>query len=157
MNKVKNIDILNDALLVPADIVGLCPSIPHEVGLRALRNASENRNYKEIPTEILYKMAGFVLRNNYFEFDSSVFQQISGTAIRIKFAPPYACIFIDEHESKLSETQILKPLVWFRYKDDIFFIWTHGEEKLKKFMEDFNSFSDDIEFMYEFDKESIPF
>ena len=58
MNKVKNIDILNDALLVTADVVGLYPSILHEVGLRALRNALENRNYKEIPTENLTKMAG---------------------------------------------------------------------------------------------------
>ena len=29
MNKVKNIDISNDALLVTADIVALYPSIPH--------------------------------------------------------------------------------------------------------------------------------
>ena len=44
MNKVKNIDIPSDALLVTADIIGLDPSIPHEVGLKALKNALENRN-----------------------------------------------------------------------------------------------------------------
>ena len=59
-NKVKNIDIPNNVLLVTADVVGLYPSIPHEVGLRALRNALENINYKEIPTENLVKMADFV-------------------------------------------------------------------------------------------------
>ena len=106
-NKVKNIDISNDSLLATADVVGLYPSIPHEVGLRALRNALENRNYKEIPTENLIKMAGFVLKNNYFEFVSSVFQQISGTATGTKFAPPYACIFMDQHKIKFLETQIL--------------------------------------------------
>ena len=74
MNKVKNIDILNDALLVTADVVGLYPSILYEVGLRALGNALENRNYKETPTENLIKMAEFFLKNDYFEFDSSVFQ-----------------------------------------------------------------------------------
>ena len=36
-SKIKNIDITNDALLVTADVVGLYPSIPHEVGLSALR------------------------------------------------------------------------------------------------------------------------
>ena len=40
---------------------------------------------------------------------------------------------------------------------DIFIIWTHGEEKLKKFMGGFNSFSHDIKFTYEFDKERISF
>ena len=64
---------------------------------------------------------------------------------------------MDQHKTKFLETQILKPLVWFRYIDDIFFIWTHDEENLKKFMEDFNSFCDDIKFTYEFDKDSISF
>ena len=27
-------------------------------------------------------------------------------------------------------TQQFQPLVWFRYIDDIFFIWTHGENTL---------------------------
>ena len=40
-----------------------------------------------------------------------------------KFAPPYACIFIGQLETKFLENQNLKPLVWFRYIDDIFFIW----------------------------------
>ena len=89
MNKVKNIDIRNDALQVTANVVGLYRSIPHEVCFRALRNASENRNFKEIPTENLIKMAEFVLKNNYFEFDNSVFQQISGTAIGTKLKIPF--------------------------------------------------------------------
>ena len=41
MNKVKNIEISNDSLQVTADIIGLYPSIPHEVDLKALRNALE--------------------------------------------------------------------------------------------------------------------
>ena len=124
-------------------LIGLYPSIPRKVGLKALRNVLENKNYEEIPTENLIKMAEFVLKNNYFEFDSNAFQQISGTPIGTKFASPNACIFMDQHETKFLETQILRPLVWFRYIDDSFFIWTHSEEKIRKFMEDFNSFSDD--------------
>ena len=64
---------------------------------------------------------------------------------------------MDQYKTKFLETQILKPLVWFRYIDDIFFIWTHGGEKLKKFMEDFNSFCGDSKFTYEFDKDSTSF
>ena len=60
----------------------------------------------------------------------------------------YAFIFI-------LEIQILEPLISFRYIDDIFFILMQDEEKIKKFIEDFNSFSHDIKFMYEFDKEII--
>ena len=64
---------------------------------------------------------------------------------------------MDQHKTKFLETQILKPLVWFRYIDDIFFIWTDSEEKSKKFMEDFNSFCDDFKFTYKFEKDSMSF
>ena len=73
-NKIKNIEIPNNALLVTADVVGLYSSIPNESGLNALREALEQRSRKEIPTENLIKMAEFVLKNNFFEFDSKAFQ-----------------------------------------------------------------------------------
>ena len=38
----------------------------------------------------------------------------------------------------------MQPLVWFRYIDDVFFIWTHGKEELESFMKELNSFSDHI-------------
>ena len=121
-SKFKNIDISNDALLVNAYVVGLYPSIPHEANLIALREALDKKTHKEIPTENLIKMAEFVLKNNIFEFDTNVYQQISGNAIGTKFAPPYACIFMDQLETKFLENQNLKPLVWFRCTDEIFFI-----------------------------------
>ena len=40
-------------------------------------------------------MAEFALKNNLFEFNNKVFQQISGTVIGTKFAPPYAFIYMD--------------------------------------------------------------
>ena len=93
---------------------------------------------KKVLTEDLVKMAKFVLKNNYFEFSGKVKQQISGTAIGTKFAPPYTCIFMDEVETSFLETQEMKPSVWFRYIDDVFFIWTHGQEKLDSFFEELN-------------------
>ena len=55
--------------LVTADAVGLYPSIPHNVGLRALKEALDKREQKKIPTEDLLQMAEFVLKNNFFEFN----------------------------------------------------------------------------------------
>ena len=85
-------------------------------------------------------MAAFVLKNNLFEFDSKFYKQISGTAIGTKFAPPYACIFMDHIETKLLKTQDIKPWFCKRFVDDIFFIWTESEESLEKFLEDLNKF-----------------
>ena len=95
-NKTKNVSTIpGNAILVTADVVGLYPRIPHEAGLRALREALDKQDKKCIPTEDLVKMAEFVLKNNFFEFNSKIKQQVSGTAIGTKFAPPYACLFMD--------------------------------------------------------------
>ena len=56
---------------------------------------------------------------------------------------------MDRIEQDFLETQELKPLLWLRFIDDIFFIWTHEKEALKKFMEKFNKFTPNLRFTYE--------
>ena len=85
-------------------------------------------------------MAAYVLKNNYFQFNGEVKHQISRTAIGTKFAPTYASIFMDERETKFLDIQEFKPLVWFQYIDDVFFIWTYGKGKLKEFLKIFNKY-----------------
>ena len=98
----------------------LYPSKPHEVGLKFLREVLDKREQHTIPTSEPISMAYFVLKNNYFEFNGQIQQSISGTAIGTKFAPPYACLFMDKIETAFLETQEFQPLVWFRYINDIF-------------------------------------
>ena len=134
IKKIKNISTIpKDSILVMADVLGLYPSILHEAELKALEKALNNGTNKKVLTEDLVKMAKFVLKNNYFEFNGKVKQQISGTAIGTKFAPPYDCIVMDEVETSFLETQEMQPLAWFQYIGDVFFIWTHGQEKLDSF------------------------
>ena len=113
--------------------------------------------HKQISTDRLVIMAQFVLKNNFFEFNNYVFQQISGAAIGRKFASLYACIFMDQTGTKFLRTQSHQPMEWFRYIDDIFFIWTHGQEKPEEFMADFNAFNPNIQFTYESSKKRITF
>ena len=53
-------------------------------------------------------------------------------------APNYANIFMDRFETKALNHYHQKPLVWKRFIDDIFMIWTHGEESLKEFIKEFS-------------------
>ena len=91
------------------------------------------------------------------EFNGKVKEQISGTAIGTQCAPSYECIFMSEFKIKFTESQQNKPLVWFRYIDDIFFIWTHGEDKLKTFLKQRNSFDPSLKITYGPRKQSLPF
>ena len=102
-------------------------------------------------------MAEFVLKNNFFEFNDEVKRQKSGTAIGTKFAPPYACIFMDEVETEFLKSEELQPCLWLRYIDDIFFIWTHGEEKPTQFFYEFNNFYFYLKFTYEISSGSVNF
>ena len=75
---------------------------------------------KSKPTEEFVKMAEVVLRNKYFQFNSNLKHQISGTAIGTKFAPPYACIYMDYIKNQFLKNEQSQPWIWFRHIDDIF-------------------------------------
>ena len=158
IDKMKRIGkVPESSSLVTADVVGLYPSIPHKEGIIALKSKLEEQTSSKIPTNDLVKLAEFVLKNNFFEFNNEIKQQISGTAIGTKFAPPYACIYIDKTETNFLKTQELQPFVWLRYIDNIFFIWMHGEAELKKFMERLNNFLPNLQFTYESSKKRVAF
>ena len=76
--------------------MGLYPSIPREAGVKALRDVLDKREKHSTPKSELIRMADFVLKNNYFEFNGQIKQHISSTVIGTKFAPPYACLFMDK-------------------------------------------------------------
>ena len=76
--------------------------------------------------------------------------------IGTKCAPTYACIYIDKMEGELLEKDEYKSFTWFQYID-IFFIWTHGENKLKTFLEKLNQFHLNIQFTHESSTKSISF
>ena len=51
----------------------------------------------------------------------------------------------------------LKPWVWLRYIDDMFFVWTHGEDKLHDFLSRLNEFHPNLKFTHEYSTEQINF
>ena len=68
INKMKNLqNIPEGQILVTADLACLYPSTLQEAGLNALREALDNTENKHIPTDNLWKIAEFVLKNNYFD------------------------------------------------------------------------------------------
>ena len=102
-----------NAILCTADVAGLYPNIPHEEGFASTRKHLNNRENKEVTTDILVELADIVLKNNYFLFLVKTFKQKRGTAIGTKFAPPYSSLFIADLERLLSDID-LKPYIWWR-------------------------------------------
>ena len=102
-------------------------------------------------------MADFVMKNNFFQFNSKFKLQKSGTAIGNKLAPPYACIFIDEVETEFHESQELQPFLWLSYIDDIFFIWTNREDELTQFLNELDNFHSNLKYTSETSSSTVNF
>ena len=102
-------------------------------------------------------MAEFILKNNFFEFETKIIQQISGIAVGTKFAPPYACLFMDRIENVFLDSEIVKSWLCLRYIDDKFSIWTDGEDKLEGFLNRLNNFHPNLKFTYQNSKSSVNF
>ena len=116
-----------DNILCTVDVVGLYPNIPHEEDMSALRKRLDLRQEKDVTTSTLVELAEVVLKNNIFTFKEKTLKQKRGTAIGTKFAPPYSILFMAKLEEKILSEIELKPYLWWRYIDDIFFLWEHGE------------------------------
>ena len=129
-----------ETILCTIDVVGLYPDIPHTEGLTSLQRFLEIRDKKQISID---KM---LLKNYIFEFNEKTFKQVHETVIGTKFAPPYAILFMADSEEKIINAFEKKPMIWWRYIDDISFICKHGEESLEKFFNKLNSFHPIIKF-----------
>ena len=146
-----------ETLLVSLDVTSLYTNIPHEDGIRACKEAWEERPVKDPPTEILVKLLTLILKCNNFEFKGKHYLQVQGTAMGTKMAPAYANIFMGRLEGQLLRSISLKPFSWFRFIDDVDMKWTHGPENLEIFLQEANSFHPTIRFTAEVSNEEHVF
>lgn len=66
-----------------------------------------------------------------------------------KVAPTIANLVMADFEEQFVYTYPLQPLVWFRFIDDNFMVWTHGFEELDKFLTHLNTCHPTIKFTHE--------
>ena len=129
------------------DIESLYTSIPTKLGLEAIKYwimRKQSLIPRCFPKEFILESIEFILKSNIFLFDSKMFNQIFGTAMGTKFAPPCACLTIGyQEETKLFTQELPKYFSYEecllitefskRYMDDGFIFWSKHL--------DFNSFS----------------
>ncbi|XP_072025089.1 uncharacterized protein [Amphiura filiformis] len=158
LNKLDSLkDIPNDSILVSLDVKGLYTNIPHDDGITACKEALDNRTNKTPSTDDLINLLELTLKSNNFVFNDEHYLQTSGTAMGAKFSPSYANIFMGWHEGTLLNTSALKPLVWYRYIDDIFMIWTHSKDELEQFINHANQIHPSIKFTSDYSPSQVNF
>ena len=73
----------------------------------------------------------------------------------LKRKPILHCATYIYIESKLLAWVPVKPFIWLRYIDDIFMVWTEGEDKLLEFLHIINNFHDTIKFTFDWSRDCI--
>ena len=119
LSKLKELDDIPDgAIICTTDVVGLYPHIPHDEGLKSMKEMieeSEKGLSSTILSQDLIELAKVILGKNFSEFDNKIYWQKLGTTIGTKFAPSFANMFLSKLERNMLCEYHLKPLVWWRF------------------------------------------
>ena len=97
-------------VLSSCHVVGLYTSIPHDLGLETLSywiDKKLNLIPEGFTKAFILEAASFVLSNNNFQFDSSNFLQLVGTAMDTRFTPPYAFLNVGYLEETILFPRLL--------------------------------------------------
>ena len=149
-----------NTILATIDVKSLYTNIPHDEGIRATLEALYTKHGRMWPLrKVIHQFLIHILKENYFTFNDQLYLQKHGTAMGTKMAPSFANIFMGTLEESLlsSAPDHLIPLLWKRFIDDIFLIWTHGEESFQTFITHLNSAHPTIKFEISHSTESVNF
>ena len=149
--------IPDGALLVTLDVSSLYTNIPNHEGLIAVASHLRKDRTKDPIAPYLLELLKLVLQSMNFTFNDEHYLQVGGTAMGTGVAPNYANLFMDRFETKALDGWDKKPLIWLRFIDDIFMIWTHGLDELQKFIKYLNEIHPKIKFTHEQSEQSIDF
>ena len=108
-----------------------------------LRYSEKRLNERETPrlsTEELMKMADFIFKSNCFEFNGEVKRLRSGTIIGTKFAPPYACIFMEAVKTEFNSGQNFQSFYSSVTLMTYFLCGPMEKKKLVRFLDELNNF-----------------
>ena len=121
------------------------PNIDNHLGINAITEALNSRTTNFPSTDCIIEAVKICLQHNNSQFKDENFLQIHGTAMGPKNACSYADVAMGIIDKK-AKSGIIKPNLWWRYRDDIFDLWTQGYSKLIEFTEFINSLYPTIKF-----------
>ena len=149
-----------EVLHVSFDIINMFPSISKSVGLGQCRIHLDKRIDPIFSTDCIIEALTITLDNNITEFNGTVYKQCKGTAMGPKNACAYADVSMNSIDMMVNEGDWdvnFKPVLWGRFRDDIYVPWTFGLEKLQCFHEWLNSRLPGITFTMSYSSQGIEF
>ncbi|CAJ0939001.1 unnamed protein product [Ranitomeya imitator] len=145
---------------VTCDVVGLYPSIPHNIILTSLSYfLNKYSTYKQEIQFFIIDSVSFLLTHNYFSFDRLFFIQKKGVSMGGKCSPSLANITVAVWEEKYifnENNPFSNNIVFFgRYIDDLIIIWKGEDMLITDFIKYVNNTDFNLSFTFNTSKTSI--
>ena len=130
INKIQTLNSENGplppgCLLVSWDVVAMFPNIDNNMGISAVIKALDSRSVKFPSPECIVEGIEICLQRNNCQFSGKDFVQKHGTAMGPQNACSYADLAMGLIDEKANFGGAMKALLWWRYGDDVFDVWTH--------------------------------
>ena len=125
--------------------------------IETMREYLEICSDKSILSNSLCDFATIILKNEYFENGELKYHQKRDFFVGSKFASPYSNLFMAELGKIIFQNSEVKPFLWLRYLDEIFYIWTQGFQKLNKLFNCVNSLNPTVKFTMNYSTTEINF
>lgn len=159
VNRLETCKVPKARKLVSADATSLYTRIDTKEAIRKISwLLLTTKLASEQEVHLIADLLQWVMGNNYFQYRKELYKQIKGTAMGSNVAPSFANLFVASLEYKVQKDHNkLWPNIYFRYIDDIFFIWEGNLQDLGVFKNILNSMSSSIELNFTVNSCSVAF
>ena len=157
VNKLKSLTVPDNTFIFSIDIDSLYTNIDTVLGLEAVKKALALSPDSSRPDTFILKFLEITLTRNDFLFDKAFFLQICGCAMGRKYSPAYADIYLADWEESAFLKCPSRPLVYYRYLDDIFGLWDKSETDFNHFIQILNSHHPRIKLKHTLHLQQVPF
>jgi hypothetical protein len=153
--KISNVILPPDHVLISLDVVNLFTNIPNDLVLQLIDEKFDEIQEKALtlmPFEEFIEGLNLILSNCFFSFDNRIYKQIFGSPMGSPVSPVLANLVMEHVESSVLERLDFRPPFFFRYVDDI--ITAVPKSKVNSVLENFNSFHERIQFTLEMETDN---
>jgi len=139
LEKIRNKVIHKDHILVTGDVTALYTNMCITRTLNILRRELALNPQRNRPDEEIMTLLTTIMTNNDFTFNDELYLQVFGTAMGKTFAPNLANLYLMDLDKEAMDGFRIKPYLFFRFLDDIFFVWPGTREDLDEYQDFLNA------------------
>ena len=149
--KIKNIILPNNYIIISLDVISLYTNVPIELALSIIRKKwNEIKKFTDIPLDEFLTAIELTLKSTYFLYNDKCYKQIEGCAMGSSISSVIAQMVLEELESEVISKLPFQLPYFYRYVDDC--ITAVPKTKTTDTLNAFNAFHPKLKFTIEIEE-----